>query len=25
MGNVGEIIEEPTIEQVDLVAAKLPR
>jgi hypothetical protein len=24
MGNVGEIIEEPTIEQVDLIAAKLP-
>lgn len=25
MDNVGEIIEEPTIEQVDLIAAKLPR
>ncbi len=25
MENVGELIEEPTIEQVDLIAAKLPR
>ncbi len=25
MGNVGEIIEEPSIEQVDVIAAKLPR
>jgi hypothetical protein len=25
MENVGEIIEEPTIEQVDLIAARLPR
>ena len=25
MENVGEIIEEPTIEQVDLIASKLPR
>ncbi len=25
MENVGEIIEEPSIEQVDLIAAKLPR
>ncbi|MEJ7843791.1 MAG: antibiotic biosynthesis monooxygenase, partial [Rubrobacter sp.] len=25
MENVGELIEEPTIEQVDLVAAKLPQ
>ncbi len=25
MENVGELIEEPTIEQVDVIAAKLPR
>ncbi|MBA3389208.1 MAG: antibiotic biosynthesis monooxygenase [Rubrobacter sp.] len=25
MGNVGELIEEPTIEPVDVIAAKLPR
>jgi len=25
MGNVGELIEEPVIEQVDVIAAKLPR
>lgn len=25
MGNVGELIEEPSIEQVDIIAAKLPQ